>query len=169
MLDHVVQRLDDDVIKVRLEAGGKTGSSSSRTSSAGRRGVPQYSAVVRARAGQPLPLQVGRTELIEQQAHLAQGVQGGVLELGQAFLEALGVAVSAGLPPGAAEEDQAVERLGDRVVQVAGQPLPFGQDRHLFGLAAQAVVSKHQADLLRQGRDQGNLVRAVPVLGESKA
>ena len=93
---------------------------------------------VSQRAGQPVLLEVARPELEDQRAHLGERLALQLAQLGQLRPGRLRVAVEQHLDR-ARDEGHREERLGHRVVELAGEVGPFLAGGQLAGLAAQVA------------------------------
>jgi hypothetical protein len=119
-------------------------------------------------ADQPLPLQGGRPQLINQQAHFFECILGRLAEAGNIIAGSLQLSRADQAPRGFGQQGEAVKRLRDRVVQVVGQPLPFLHHCQLLGLLVQARVFHGYAHLVGDRSQKGHLIRAefAPGLSE---
>ena len=91
------------------------------------------------RAGQAVLLEVARSELEDQRAHLGQGLALEVAELGELAARRVDVAVEQQLHR-ARDEGHREERLGHRVVELAGQVGALLAGGQLARLATQVAL-----------------------------
>ncbi len=85
-------------------------------------------------------LQQGRVQFQDQQAHFLQGLQGIILDLTKVAVHLLDVSLRMERDGGCAIETDAVKQLGHRIVQFAGNAVPFLKGGKVLSLFVQACI-----------------------------